>query len=234
MVLIELNACRCARWAAAREVIRGKRRGLHGTKFLAPALPPVGGRSAATIHRPQNAAMRGQPLRRRAFAGTSHRCAAAGASPGADGSASVPFAIVPGLDAVRGYEPLLANIRALLDIFASAAGSSPSNWHNCASRPACGPAFRRRTPSCFPALRQPWLDAMTSAKSDIRGLAHATLVVSCREDPCAAPLALARWIPIARHMATGRRSSTAPRFNRLVAISSPRPTRRPLEQKGPE
>jgi 2-hydroxymuconate-semialdehyde hydrolase len=49
----------------------------------------------------------------------------------------------------------------------------------------------------FPAPRQRWVDAMTSAEADIRRVAHETLVVHGREDqviPLANSLTLAQWI----------------------------------------
>ena len=46
IAVIEFETCRCARWAAAREVIRGKRRDLANDEvFLTPSGAPVARRS---------------------------------------------------------------------------------------------------------------------------------------------------------------------------------------------
>ena len=67
------------------------------------------------------------------------------------GSVGVPFPITPGLDAVWGYEPSLATMKKLLDIFAhsralrSRRSRTARNW---ATSPISSP---RRSPSCAAA-----------------------------------------------------------------------------------
>ena len=76
----------------------------------------------------------------------------------------------------------------------------------------------------FPAPRQRWVDAMTSAESDIRALPHETLVIHGREDrviPLSNSLTLAQWIPNSQlhvfgHCGHWTQIEHAARFARLV------------------
>lgn len=76
----------------------------------------------------------------------------------------------------------------------------------------------------FPAPRQRWLDALASEESDIRRVAHETLVIHGREDkiiPLQASLTLADWIPRSQLHVFGRcghwtQIEHAARFARLV------------------
>ncbi len=117
------------------------------------------------------------------------------------GSVGVPFAITPGLDAVWGYQPSLANMRALLDIFAFNRALVTDELAQLRYAASMQPGFQESFAAMFPAPRQRWVDAMVSAEADIRGLPHQTLVVHGREDqviPLGNSLTLASLIPRAQ------------------------------------
>ena len=140
------------------------------------------------------------------------------------GSVGVPFKITPGLDAVWGYQPSLANMRALLDIFAYNRALLTDELAQLRYEASIQPGFQESFAAMFPAPRQRWVDAMASAESDIRALPHATLVIHGREDqviPLSNSLTLAQWIPRAQLHVFGQcghwtQIEHSARFNRLV------------------
>ena len=140
------------------------------------------------------------------------------------GSVGVPFAITPGLDAVWGYQPTLANMRALLDIFAFDRALVTDELAQLRFEASLRPGFQESFAAMFPAPRQRWVDAMASAEADIRALAHETLVIHGREDrviPLATSLTLAQWIPNSQlhvfgHCGHWTQIEHSDRFNRLV------------------
>jgi 2-hydroxymuconate-semialdehyde hydrolase len=141
------------------------------------------------------------------------------------GSVGVPFAITPGLDAVWGYEPSLATMRALLDIFAYDPKLATDELAQLRYEASVRPGFHESFAAMFPAPRQRWVDAMCSAEADIRALPHETLVLHGREDrviPLANSLTLAEWIPNSQlhvfgHCGHWTQIEHAARFNRMVA-----------------
>jgi len=140
------------------------------------------------------------------------------------GSVGVPFAITPGLDAVWGYEPSLANMRALLDIFAYDRSLVNDELAQLRYEASIRPGFQESFAAMFPAPRQRWVDAMASTESDIRALPHETLVIHGREDrviPLHNSLTLADWIPNSQlhvfgHCGHWTQIEHSARFNRLV------------------
>ena len=113
------------------------------------------------------------------------------------GSVGVPFEITPGLDAVWGYTPSLANMRALLDIYAYNPALATDELAQLRYQASIQPGFQEAFAAMFPAPRQRWVDAMVSPQAAIRALPHPTLVVHGREDrviPLANSLTLASWI----------------------------------------
>lgn len=140
------------------------------------------------------------------------------------GSVGVPFDITPGLDAVWGYEPSLARMRALLDIFAYDRGLVTDELAQLRYEASIRPGFQESFGAMFPAPRQRWVDAMASSEADIRALPHQTLVVHGREDrviPLATSLTLANWIPRAQLHVYGQcghwtQIEHAARFAKLV------------------
>ncbi len=140
------------------------------------------------------------------------------------GSVGVPFPITPGLDAVWGYEPSLQHMRELLDIFAFDRQLATDELAQLRYEASIRPGFQASFAAMFPAPRQRWVDAMTSAEADIRRIAHQTLVLHGREDrviPLAASLKLANWIPRAQlhvfgHCGHWTQIEHAARFAQLV------------------
>lgn len=140
------------------------------------------------------------------------------------GSVGVPFAITPGLDAVWGYTPSLAHMRALLDIFAFDRARVTDELAQLRYQASIQPGFQESFAAMFPAPRQRWVDAMQSPEADIRALPHETLVVHGREDqviPLSNSLTLAQWITRAQLHVFGQcghwtQIEHAARFARLV------------------
>jgi len=140
------------------------------------------------------------------------------------GAVGVPFTITPGLDAVWGYQPSLAAMRGLLDIFAFNRALATDELAQLRYEASTRPGFQESFAAMFPAPRQRWVDAMESAEADIRALPHETLVVHGREDqviPLANSLTLAQWIPNSQlhvfgHCGHWTQIEHSARFNRLV------------------
>ena len=113
------------------------------------------------------------------------------------GSVGVPFEITPGLDAVWGYQPSLAEMRRLLDIFAWDRSLVNDELARLRYEASIRPGFQEAFAAMFPAPRQRWVDAMGSREADIRALPHETLVIHGRDDqviPLANSITLASWI----------------------------------------
>ncbi|MFG1603175.1 alpha/beta fold hydrolase [Actinoplanes sp. NPDC049265] len=98
------------------------------------------------------------------------------------GSAGVRFPITPGLEAVWGFEPSLAAMRALLGWFtfdtAGLADDLATIRLAAASRPGVQEAYRRM----FPAPRQAMVDTLAVAEDRVAALPHRTLLVHGRDD----------------------------------------------------
>lgn len=113
------------------------------------------------------------------------------------GSVGVPFEITPELDAVWGYEPSLAAMRGLLDIFAHDRSLVNDELVELRYQASIRPGFQESFSAMFPAPRQRWVDAMASAEADIRAIQHKTLVIHGRDDrviPLSNSITLNRWI----------------------------------------
>ena len=113
------------------------------------------------------------------------------------GSVGVPFAITPELDAVWGYEPSLAAMRGLLDIFAHDRSLVTDELAELRYQASIRPGFQESFAAMFPAPRQRWVDAMASSEADIRAVRHKTLIIHGRDDrviPLTNSLTLNRWI----------------------------------------
>ena len=140
------------------------------------------------------------------------------------GSVGVPFTITSGLEAVWGYTPSLARMRELLDIFAFDRKLATNELAQLRYEASIRPGFQESFAAMFPAPRQRWVDAMTSAEGDIRRIAHETLVVHGREDqviPLVTSLTLSSWIPRAQLHVFGQcghwtQIEHAARFTQLV------------------
>ncbi len=141
------------------------------------------------------------------------------------GSAGVPFTLTPGLDLAWGYEPSIANMRKLLDVFAYDRNLVTDELAELRYKASIQPGFQEAFSSMFPAPRQNGVDALASREADIRALPHDTLVIHGREDqiiPLSNSLNLANWISRSQLHVFGRcghwtQIEHAARFNRLVA-----------------
>lgn len=140
------------------------------------------------------------------------------------GSVGVPSELSAGLDAVWGYQPSPAAMRALLDLFAYDRTLVNDELAELRYRTSIQPGYQESFAAMFPAPRQRWLDALASREADIRALHHETLVIHGREDrviPLQTSLTLAEWVPHAQlHVFGGCGHWTqiehAGRFARLV------------------
>ena len=141
------------------------------------------------------------------------------------GSVGVPFPITRGLDAVWGYQPSLANMRSLLDIFAYSRQLVTDELAQLRFDASIRPGFQESFSAMFPAPRQRWVDAMASPEAAIRALPHETLIVHGREDkviPLSNSLTLSQWIPSSQlhvfgHCGHWTQIEHAARFTRLVS-----------------
>jgi 2-hydroxymuconate-semialdehyde hydrolase len=140
------------------------------------------------------------------------------------GAAGVPFTLTPGLDAVWGYQPSIANMRKLLDIFAYDRSLMSDELAELRYRASIQPGFQEAFESMFPAPRQNGVNALASREEDIRALPHETLVIHGREDqviPLSNSQTLAQWIDRAQLHVFGRcghwtQIEHAARFAQLV------------------
>lgn len=98
------------------------------------------------------------------------------------GSVGVPFTLTPGLDAVWGYQPSVAAMRRLLELFVWDRELVNDDLAELRHRASIEPGFQESFAALFPAPRQRWVDAMATADERIRALTHPTLVVHGRDD----------------------------------------------------
>lgn len=140
------------------------------------------------------------------------------------GSVGVPFEITQALDDVWGYQPSLAEMRRMLDLFAFDRGLVNDELAKLRYDASVRPGFQESFSAMFPAPRQRWVDAMASREEDIRALPHETLVIHGRDDlviPMSNSITLANWISRSQLHVFGRcghwtQIEHAARFARLV------------------
>jgi 2-hydroxymuconate-semialdehyde hydrolase len=140
------------------------------------------------------------------------------------GSVGVPFEITEGLDAVWGYTPSFENMRRIMDYFAWDRSLVNDELAQLRYEASIRPGFQESFAAMFPAPRQRWVDAMTSADADIRAIEHETLIIHGRDDrviPLETSLALHQRISRSQLHVFGRcghwtQIEQAARFARLV------------------
>lgn len=140
------------------------------------------------------------------------------------GSVGVPFTLTPGLDAVWGFEPSPAHMRALLDVFAHDRTLVDDNLARLRLEAATRPGVQEAYRAMFPAPRQAAVDALTIDDNLIRAIEHPTLVVHGRDDqviPLSNSLRLHELIDDSRLHVFGRcghwvQIEHAEAFNRMV------------------
>jgi 2-hydroxymuconate-semialdehyde hydrolase len=141
------------------------------------------------------------------------------------GSVGVPFPLTEGLDAVWGYEPSVASMRRLLDLFAYDRSLVSDDLARLRYDASARPGVQEAYASMFPAPRQSSVDALVVPEESIRGIGHETLVIHGRDDrviPLANSERLVRLIDRAQLHVYGRcghwvQIEQAARFNELVA-----------------
>ncbi len=114
------------------------------------------------------------------------------------GSVGVPFTITPGLDAVWGYEPSVAEMgRLMREEFAYDPSFITDDLVHLRYEASIRPGAHESFSAMFPAPRQQWVDAMAFSENEIRGIGHPTLVIHGRDDkviPLSNSLTLLDWI----------------------------------------
>jgi len=148
------------------------------------------------------------------------------------GSVGVSFPLTEGLDRVWGYEPSLAAMRGLLDVFAYDRALVTDELADLRWRASIRPGFQESFAAMFPAPRQRWVDALAAEEADLRALPHETLVIHGRDDrviPLEVSLRLAGLIDRSQLHVFGRcghwtQIEQVHRFNRLVADFLAEPT----------
>jgi len=98
------------------------------------------------------------------------------------GSVGLSFPITAGLDAVWGYTPSLANMKALLDIFAYNRALVSDELAELRYAASIRPGFQESFGAMFPAPRQAGVDALASAPEAVAALPHQTLIIHGRDD----------------------------------------------------
>jgi len=140
------------------------------------------------------------------------------------GAAGTRFTLTEGLDAVWGYTPSIANMRALLDVFAFDRTLVNDDLAKLRYEASVRPGYQEAFANMFPAPRQRWVDALASDEAQLRALPHDTLIVHGREDrviPLGSSQRLLELLPNAQLHVFGRcghwtQIEHAARFNRLV------------------
>jgi 2-hydroxymuconate-semialdehyde hydrolase len=141
------------------------------------------------------------------------------------GSSGVSFPITDALDEVWGYEPSVAAMRRLLDLFAYDRGLVSDELAELRHRASVRPGVQEAFAAMFPAPRQRWVDALASDEDALRALEHEVLLIHGREDrilPLSSTLRLFDLIPRSELHVFGRcghwtQIEHAATFNRLVA-----------------
>lgn len=141
------------------------------------------------------------------------------------GSAGLSFPITEGLDRVWGYEPSVASMRAMLDIFAYDRSIMSDDLARMRYEASIRPGYQESFSQLFPVPRQASVDRLASAEDEIRALTNDTLIVHGREDnviPLSSSYRLFDLIPRSQlhvfgHCGHWTQIEHAARFNQLVS-----------------
>lgn len=104
------------------------------------------------------------------------------------GAAGVSFELTAGLDEVWGYEPSVANMRKMMDLFAYDRSLVSDELAELRYKASIQPGFQESFSAMFPAPRQRWVEALASDPEDIKKIQHETLMVHGREDMVVPPI----------------------------------------------
>lgn len=140
------------------------------------------------------------------------------------GAVGVPFELTPALDQVWGYQPSVAAMRQLMDVFAWDRSRVTDELAELRYQASVRPGVQEAFADMFPAPRQRWVDALSNRDEDICGIAQPTLIIHGRDDrviPLATSLRLAQLIDNSQLHVFGRcghwtQIEHAQRFVRLV------------------
>lgn len=114
------------------------------------------------------------------------------------GSVGTHFAITPGLDAVWGYEPSVANMAALLELFAYDRSRLGPDLARLRYEASIRPGVQESYAAMFPVPRQAAVDAFALSDEALQNLPHDTLIVHGRDDrviPLSSSMRLNELIP---------------------------------------
>ena len=117
------------------------------------------------------------------------------------GSAGLSFPLTEALDEVWGYQPSVAGMRRLMDLFAYDRSLVTDELAELRYRASIRPGVQEAYAAMFPAPRQRWVDALATPESEIAELPHETLIIHGREErivPMSSSLRLLSLIPRAQ------------------------------------
>ena len=98
------------------------------------------------------------------------------------GSVGVLFPLTPGLDAVWGYEPSVANMRHLLDVFAHNKRYATDELAELRYQASARPGVQEAYAAMFPAPRQQKVTEMAVPEVDIAAITQPTMIIHGRDD----------------------------------------------------
>lgn len=117
------------------------------------------------------------------------------------GSAGTSFELTPGLDAVWGYEPSVANMAALLKLFAYDQSLLGPDLARLRYEASIRSGVHESYSAMFPAPRQDGVDALALPEESVSAIQNETLVVHGRDDkviPLSSSLRIAELVPRAQ------------------------------------
>ncbi len=103
------------------------------------------------------------------------------------GSVGLNFPLTPGLDAVWGYTPSVANMRRLLDIFAHDRSLVSDELAQLRYQASIRAGVQEAYAAMFPAPRQRWIEAMAQSEEAIAQISQPSLIIHGREDEVIPP-----------------------------------------------
>jgi len=98
------------------------------------------------------------------------------------GAAGVEFELTKALDDIWGYEPSVAAMRAMLDIFAYDNSLVSDELAEMRYKASIQPGFHEAFSAMFPAPRQQHITALTTPEEAIAKIASPTMILHGRED----------------------------------------------------
>jgi 2-hydroxymuconate-semialdehyde hydrolase len=103
------------------------------------------------------------------------------------GSVGISFPLTDGLDAVWGYQPSIANMKRLLNIFAYDDTIVTDELAELRYRASIRPGVQESYANMFSTPRQNGIESLASPEEAIAGLRHEALIIHGREDKVIPP-----------------------------------------------